>query len=119
MPNNAGFCKHTAKNKMTLHYEHDIERSYQSPEDARYHDLMCAILELTVCDWRSLDLGERTFAVVAPGHDIIYRDPIEEFFMSDWFEQLLEQALPNTEPEVVRAHLHIPEPERRVPCATS
>ena len=119
MPNNDALRKHTAKNKLMFHYEHDIERSYQRPDDAHYHDLMCAIVEQAVWDWRSLDLGKKPFAVTNPGHDIVYRAPLENFFKSDWFERLLEQALPNIEPETVRKHLHIPEPERRVPCATS
>jgi hypothetical protein len=119
MPNNDGFRKHTAKNKLTLHYEHDIERSYQSPEDAHYHDLMCAILEQAVLDWRALDCGKRWTAVVYPGPEVVQRATMESFFKSEWFERLLEQALPNIEPETVRKHLHIPEPERRVPCATS
>lgn len=115
MPSNDGFRKRTARNKLTLHYEHDIERAYQSIEDARYHDLMCAIVEQAVWDWRSLDLGEKPFAVINPGHDIVYRAPLENFFKSEWFERLLEQALPEIEPQIVRKHLHIPEPKRSAP----
>lgn len=115
MPNNDGFRKRTARNKLTLHYEHDIERAYQSIEDARYHDLMCAIVEQAVWDWRSLDLGEKPFAVINPGHDIVYRAPLENFFKSEWFERLLEQALPEIEPQIVRKHLRIPEPKRSAP----
>lgn len=115
MPSNDGFRKRTARNKLTLHYEHDIERAFQSVEDARYHDLMCAIVEQAVWDWRSLDLGEKPFAVINPGHDIVYRAPLENFFKSEWFERLLEQALPEIEPQIVRKHLHIPEPKRSAP----
>ena len=115
MPSNDGFRKRTARNKLTLHYEHDIERAYQSIEDARYHDLMCAIVEQAVWDWRSLDLGDKPFAVINPGHDIVYRAPLENFFKSEWFERLLEQALPEMEPQIVRKHLHIPEPKRSAP----
>lgn len=115
MPSNDGFRKRTARNKLTLHYEHDIERAFQSVEDARYHDLMCAIVEQAVWDWRSLDLGEKPFAVINPGHDIVYRAPLENFFKSEWFERLLEQALPEMEPQIVRKHLHIPEPQRSAP----
>lgn len=115
MPSNDGFRKHTARNKLTLHYEHDIERAFQSVEDARYHDLMCAIVEQAVWDWRSLDLGDKPFAVINPGHDIVYRAPLENFFKSEWFERLLEQALPEIEPQIVRKHLRIPEPKRSAP----
>lgn len=115
MPSNDGFRKRTARNKLTLHYEHDIERAYQSIEDAHYHDLMCAIVEQAVWDWRSLDLGDKPFAVINPGHDIVYRAPLENFFKSEWFERLLEQALPEMEPQIVRKHLHIPEPKRSAP----
>lgn len=115
MPSNDGFRKRTARNKLTLHYEHDIERAFQSVEDARYHDLMCAIVEQAVWDWRSLDLGDKPFAVISPGHDIVYRAPLENFFKSEWFERLLEQALPEIEPQIVRKHLHIPEPKRSAP----
>lgn len=115
MPSNDGFRKRTARNKLTLHYEHDIERAFQSVEDARYHDLMCAIVEQAVWDWRSLDLGEKPFAVINPGHDIVYRAPLENFFKSEWFERLLEQALPEIEPQIVRKHLRIPEPKRSAP----
>lgn len=115
MPSNDGFRKRTARNKLTLHYEHDIERAFQSVEDARYHDLMCAIVEQAVWDWRSLDLGDKPFAVINPGHDIVYRAPLENFFKSEWFERLLEQALPEIEPQIVRKHLHIPEPKRSAP----
>lgn len=115
MPSNDGFRKHTATNKLTLHYEHDIERAFQSVEDARYHDLMCAIVEQAVWDWRSLDLGDKPFAVINPGHDIVYRAPLENFFKSEWFERLLEQALPEIEPQIVRKHLRIPEPKRSAP----
>ena len=115
MPSNDGFRKRTARNKLTLHYEHDIERAFQSVEDARYHDLMCAIVEQAVWDWRSLDLGDKPFAVINPGHDIVYRAPLENFFKSEWFERLLEQALPEMEPQIVRKHLHIPEPKRSAP----
>lgn len=115
MPSNDGFRKHTARNKLTLHYEHDIERAFQSVEDAHYHDLMCAIVEQAVWDWRSLDLGDKPFAVINPGHDIVYRAPLENFFKSEWFERLLEQALPEMEPQIVRKHLHIPEPKRSAP----
>lgn len=115
MPSNDGFRKRTARNKLTLHYEHDIERAFQSVEDARYHGLMCAIVEQAVWDWRSLDLGDKPFAVINPGHDIVYRAPLENFFKSEWFERLLEQALPEMEPQIVRKHLHIPEPKRSAP----
>lgn len=115
MPSNDGFRKHTARNKLTLHYEHEIERAFQSVEDAHYHDLMCAIVEQAVWDWRSLDLGDKPFAVINPGHDIVYRAPLENFFKSEWFERLLEQALPEIEPQIVRKHLHIPEPKRSAP----
>ena len=115
MPSNDGFRKRTARNKLTLHYEHDIERAFQSVEDARYHDLMCAIVEQAVWDWRSLDLGDKPFAVINHGHDIVYRAPLENFFKSEWFERLLEQALPEMEPQIVRKHLHIPEPKRSAP----
>lgn len=115
MPSNDGFRKRTARNKLTLHYEHDIERAFQSVEDARYHDLMCAIVEQAVWDWRSLDLGDKPFAVINPGHDIVYRAPLENFFKSEWFERLLEQALPEIEPQIVRKHLRIPEPKRSAP----
>lgn len=115
MPSNDGFRKHTARNKLTLHYEHEIERAFQSVEDAHYHDLMCAIVEQAVWDWRSLDLGDKPFAVINPGHDIVYRAPLENFFKSEWFERLLEQALPEMEPQIVRKHLHIPEPKRSAP----
>lgn len=115
MPSNDGFRKRTARNKLTIHYEHDIERAFQSVEDAHYHDLMCAIVEQAVWDWRSLDLGDKPFAVINPGHDIVYRAPLENFFKSEWFERLLEQALPEMEPQIVRKHLHIPEPKRSAP----
>jgi hypothetical protein len=80
---------------------------------------VCAIIEQAVWDWRSLDLGERPFSITNPGHEIVYRAPLEAFFKSDWFERLLEQALPDIEPETVRAQLRIPEPKRRVLCETS
>lgn len=119
MPNNDALRKHTAKNKMTLHYEHDIERAYQRVDDSHYHDLMCAIIEQAVWDWRWLKLGELPFAVINPGHDIVYRSPLENFFQSDWFERLLEQALPDVEPKTVRQVLHISEPEGNIPCEMS
>ena len=114
-----GLYKSTARNKARYHCETDGERVFQTPEDAHYHDLVCAIIEQAVWDWRSLDLGERPFTITNPGHEIVYRAPLEAFFKSDWFERLLEQALPGIEPETVRAQLRIPEPKRRVPCETS
>ena len=113
MPNNDAMRKSKARNKLMLQYEHSIERSYQSPADSHYHDLVCAIIKQAVWDWRSLELGKKPFAVIAPGHDIIYRAPLENFFKSDWFERLLEQALPEVEPKTVRQRLHISEPDRR------
>ena len=108
-----GYCGLIAKDQVAIRNDSPNDGRFSSVADLHWHDLMCAIIEQAVWDWRSLELGKLPFRVIRPGNDVVHRAPLENFFKSNWFERLLEQALPDIDPSVVRAQLHISEPERR------
>lgn len=100
----------TAKNRNDFHYERNEERTFATIEDARCHELICAIIEQAAIDWRELDLGRDSFFLANGGHYKVHRSEVRAFFQSKWFEHLLALALPDISPESARAALKIAEP---------
>lgn len=75
------------------------------PNDREILNLSYAILERAVEDWKALDYGRKTEAMVEKG-EWVKRDETVAFFFSRWFAQLCEPL--HYSPEEIRAALNIP-----------
>lgn len=75
------------------------------PNDREILNLSYAILESAVEDWKALDYGRKTEAMVEKG-EWVKRDETVAFFFSQWFSQLCEPL--HYSPEEIRAALNIP-----------
>lgn len=75
------------------------------PNDREILNLSYAILESAVEDWKALDYGRKTEAMVEKG-EWVKRDETVAFFFSQWFAQLCEPL--HYSPEEIRAALNIP-----------
>lgn len=75
------------------------------PNDREILNLSYAILESAVEDWKALDYGRKTEAMVEKG-EWVKRDETVAFFFSMWFAQLCEPL--HYSPEEIRAALNIP-----------
>lgn len=86
-------------------------RSFASARNEAYYNLVCGILEQAFLDWRALEMGDLTALHIDAGY--IYRAEVEDFLMSEWFDELLSYALPQYTPQEIREALKVREPERR------
>lgn len=67
--------------------------------------LAIAIIEEAVNNWFALNCGDDI--VAKTDNETIWKQEVEGFFLSPWFETLCHVALPSTSPEDVRSALKI------------
>lgn len=84
---------------------------FRTQEDFCWHELMCAVVEQAVLDWRDLDCGKVTAIMTGDG-SVVKKKEVVEFFQSRWFDALVYNTL-DFSPEQIRAALKVPKPTRR------
>lgn len=100
---NGNFTESVTKTMLITQYE--SRQSYPDEVTQRYINISCAILEQAVDDWKYLQLYGLDSAEYLAAK--IRRDELLNFFYGEWFETLLEYALPGIDPDDVRVTLKI------------
>ena len=109
-----GYARKQINKYATLSRENTPQRVFQSVEDARIHDLACAVIEQAVYDWMQLDYGKIGYCHAKNANGYLYRAEVKSFFQGKWFEYLLQIALPQFTPEQIRKQLKVEEPMWRL-----
>lgn len=97
----------TRVNSETLMDQYDQRAIAPDEQTQRYIDIACAIIQQTIDDWKYLVAADVDYTKYLG--QWIYRIELKEFFFSEWFESLLDIALPNVTAEDVRLALKISE----------
>ena len=80
--------------------------SFPTLEDEKMHDLVCAIIEQAVYDWKDLEYGTLKCAMGKCDCSLIYSREVERFFQGEWFE-FLASYIPGLDPSELRKELKV------------
>ena len=94
-------------NCATIMEQYNARVSYPDEITQSYIGIACSIIVQAIDDWRYLKAADVDYAKYLG--QWIYLIEIKEFFHSDWFETLLDIALPCVTAEDVRLALKISE----------